>query len=90
MAVAIGSVQTVMVCVPGSSGFQGPCPFGQVLSATQAYLIAPSESTCLDLMAQPFDSVVAGQFFGFAFVSTVFVYLVSLSMGSIISFVQRA
>jgi hypothetical protein len=89
MSVPIGSVHTVIVCVPGN-GLQGSCPAGQVQSVTQAYLIAPSESTWLELMAQPFDSGEAGVYFGFAFASTLFVYLISLSAGSLISLVRRA
>jgi hypothetical protein len=84
MAVALGTVQTVVVCVP-----QGLCPAGQVQSVTQAYMIAPSESTALDVMAQPFDASQAGAFFGFAFASTIFCWLLSLGCGSLISLVRR-
>ncbi|MNI94494.1 hypothetical protein D3C73_1526040 [compost metagenome] len=53
-------------------------------------MIAPSESTALDLMAQPFDASAAGAYFGFAFASTVFVYLLSLACGVLITTVKRA
>ncbi|MNM33778.1 hypothetical protein D3C81_444120 [compost metagenome] len=89
MAVALGNVQTVLVCVPGQ-GVQGYCPDGQAQTVTQAYMIAPSESTALDLMAQPFDPSAAGAYFGFAFSSTVFVYLLSLGCGVLIQMVRRA
>ncbi|MCS8014621.1 hypothetical protein N0430_31390 [Pseudomonas aeruginosa] len=89
MAVTLGSVQTVLVCVPGQ-GVQGFCPDGQSQTVTQAYMIAPSESTALDLMAQPFDASAAGAYFGFAFASTVFVYLLSLACGVLITTVKRA
>lgn len=89
MAVPLGSVQTVVVCIPGTGGVQGSCPAGQIQSVTQAYLIVPSESTWLELMAQPFDSGEASAYFGFAFASTLFVYLISLAAGSLIGFVKR-
>ena len=86
----LGSVQTVVVCLPGASGLQGACPPGQVESVTQAYLIAPSEAANFDLMAEPFDSVAAGANFGFAFTSTVFVWLLSFGAGAIIKMVRSA
>jgi hypothetical protein len=41
-------------------------------------------------MAEPFDSVQAGAFFGFAFASTIFVWLFSLGLGSVIKLVRTA
>lgn len=86
----LGTVQTVVVCVAGSSGIQGACPAGQVESVTQAYLIAPSEAARFDLMSDPFDAGVAGQYFGFAFASTVFVFLLALGCGAIIKMVKSS
>lgn len=90
MTTALGTVQTVVVCVSGSSGIQGACPAGQVESVTQAYLVAPSEATRFDLMAEPFDAATAGAYFGFAFASTVFVWLLSLGAGVVIKLVKSA
>lgn len=86
----LGTVQTIVVCVTSNSGVQGGCPEGQVESVTQAYLIAPSEASRFDLMAEPFDSATAGAYFGFAFASTVFVWLFSLGAGMIIRMVKSA
>lgn len=86
----LGSVQTVVVCISGSAGAQGVCPTGTTQSVTQAYLVAPSEAVRFDLMAEPFDSVQAGAFFGFAFASTIFVWLFSLGLGSVIKLVRTA
>ena len=86
----LGQVQTVIICLPGASGTQGGCANGQVESVTQAYLIAPSEAVRFDLMAEPFDSVQAGAFFGFSFASTMFVWLFSLGVGRIINMVKTA
>ena len=90
MASALGTVQTVVVCVPGSSGVQGACPAGQVESVPQAYLVAPSEAGRFDLMAEPFDPATAGQYFGFAFASTCFVYLLAWGAGMVIKMVKSA
>lgn len=86
----LGNVQTVIVCVSGSAGLQGACPAGQVETVTQAYLIASSEALHFDRMSEPFDAVQAGAFFGFAFSSTIFVWLFSLGIGQIIKMVRTA
>lgn len=86
----LGNVQTIVVCINGSAGVQGTCPIGTVQSVTQAYLIAPSEAIRFDLMAEPFDSTQAGTFFGFAFASTMFVWLFSLGVGRVIKMVKTA
>ena len=88
--VQLGTVQTVVVCLSGASGIQGACPEGQVQSVTQAYLVAPSQAEHFNLMAEPFDSATAGAYFGFAFASTVFVWLLSLSAGMVIRMVKSA
>lgn len=85
----LGTTQTVLVCVPGE-GVQGVCPSGYSQSVTQAYLVAPTEAGYLDAMAQPFEPGVAGAYFGFAFASTVFVYLLSLGCGALIQMVKDA
>lgn len=85
----LGTTQTVLVCVPGE-GVRGICPEGFSQSVTQAYLVAPTEAAFLDAMAQPFDPATAGSYFGFAFASTVFLYLVSLGCGSLIQMVRDA
>lgn len=87
---ALGTVQTVVTCVAGGSGLQGACPAGHVESVTQAYLVASSEATRLDLMANPFDAAEAGAYFGFAFAATMFVYLLSFSAGLVIKMVREA
>lgn len=87
----LGSVQTVVVCTGGGSGWgSAPCPAGSTVSVVQAYLITPSEAAKFDLMAEPFDAATAGAYFGFAFASTVFVWLLALGAGSIIKMVRQA
>lgn len=86
----LGTVQTVVVCVNGSSGVQGPCPTGQVQSVTQAYIISPTEAQTFDLMAEPFDSSTAMAYFSAAFATTLAFWLVSLGAGMIIRMVKSA
>lgn len=85
----LGTVQTVVTCVAGSSGIQGACPAGSVETVTQAYLVAPTAATALDLMADPFDPATAGAYFGFAFAATVFVYLLSFGAGIVVKMVRQ-
>jgi hypothetical protein len=86
---ALGTVQTVVTCVAGVSGIQGACPAGSVETVTTAYLVAASEATRLELMADPFDAATAGGYFGFAFAATVFVYLLSFGAGIVIKMVRQ-
>ncbi len=85
----LGQIQTVIVCVPGS-GDPGTCPVGSVPTVTQAYLVEPTSATSLDLMAAPFDAATAGQFFTFALVSTLFVYLFSFGVGQVIKMIRHS
>lgn len=85
----LGTVQTVIVCLEADSGIQGGCPAGQVQSVTQAYLVAPSEAVRFDLMAEPFDAATAGAYFGFAFTSTVFLWLFSIGCGYVLKMVKQ-
>jgi hypothetical protein len=87
---ALGTSQTVVVCVPAGSGFQGACPSGQVESVVQAYVVTASEGARLDAMGEPFDSATAGAYFGFAFASTIFVYLFSLGCGYVLKTVRTS
>lgn len=80
MADPLGTVQTLVVCVAGS-GNQGPCPDGYTQSVTQAYVVASSNGALFDAAASPFDPVQAGEFWGFAFASTVWLYLTALGCG---------
>lgn len=87
----LGTVQTIVVCVPGGTGWgSAPCPAGQTVSVVQGYVITPSEAAKFNLNAEPFDASTAGAYFGFAFASTVFVWLLSLGAGAIIKMVRSA
>ncbi len=91
MASALGTTQTVLVCINGVSSFgAAPCPPGQTISVVQAYLVTPSEAAKFNANAEPFDSATAGAFFGFAFASTVFVWLLSFGAGAVIRMVRTA
>lgn len=87
---ALGTAQTVVVCIPGGQGLQGPCPEGSVQSVTQGYVISASEATRFELASEPFDPSAAGAFFAFGFVSTVFLWLVALGAGMVIRTIKGA
>lgn len=86
----LGTVQTLVVCVPGSDGVQAACPAGQVQSVTQGYVIASSESVRFDLMAEPFDGATASAFFSFAMVSTITVGVLAYKAGELVAFIRRS
>jgi hypothetical protein len=41
-------------------------------------------------MAEPFDAATAGSYFGFAFASTVFLWLFSLGIGHVLKMIKAA
>lgn len=90
MSSPLGTVQSVIVCVPAESGIQGACPAGSVQTVTAAYLVSPTASETLDLIASPINPADLGAVWGFAFASTVFLWLVSLSAGAVIRAVKSA
>lgn len=79
----MAAVQTIVICTPGTAGVQGPCPSGQIQAVTQGYIAMESPD-------QPFDPVIAGQFFGFAVATTIILYLLAFSAGLIIRMVRHA
>lgn len=88
MSVALGTVQTVVVCVAGT-GPAGFCPTGYTESVTQAYLIAPSMGSILDAGADPFDSSTAGAFWGFGFAATLSLYLFAYGCGVLFNTIRK-
>lgn len=85
----LGTVQTLVVCVSGSAGAQGPCPDGQVQSVTQAYVIAPSQAALLDAATEPIDYTLAGALWSFSFSVVVGLWLVSRNAGVILNFIRH-
>lgn len=85
----LGTVQTLVVCVPASQGVQGACPAGSVQSVTPAYVITPSEASRFELMSEPFDPAAAWGFFSFAFAVTVAIWWVAHGAGEIINMVRK-
>lgn len=86
--VQLGTVQTLLVCVPGSQGVQAACPAGHVQSVSSAYVITPSEAGKFELMAEPFSAATAWSFFSFAFAVTIGIWWVAHGAGEIISMVR--
>lgn len=73
---SLGKTQTILICSAGNPwGIQGPCPQGQTLATQDAYVLFTSASSSLELNTEPFDPVVAGEFFALALTSTVLFYL---------------
>jgi hypothetical protein len=81
---AMGSVQTIVVCAP-SAFAQAPCPAGMAVTTMQGYVIDPAQASNIEAQNEPFDYVVAGQIWGLAFTFVVSLYLVSKSAGVILN-----
>lgn len=85
---SIGNIQTVVICVPGTAGVQGACAAGEVQTVTTAYLVSPTASEQLDLLATPIDPAQLGEVWMFGFVATLSIWLLSISAGSVIRMVK--
>lgn len=58
-------------------------------SANYSIIAVPAPATFQQIPSgSPFDPAIAGEFFGFAFASTVFVWLTALGAGAILKFVK--
>ncbi|MEM8512323.1 hypothetical protein RCH14_001639 [Massilia sp. MP_M2] len=79
----IGSVQTLVVCVPAQVE-QSPCPTGMALAVAQGYIIEPALATRVDAQNQPFDYSAAAGIWSMGFTFVVGLYLVSKSAGIVL------
>lgn len=94
---AIGSVQTVVVCMPvadaTTSQQQASCPTvnGHFFAPgnMQAYLIDPSQQNNFEAAVAPFDYAYATGVWSLAFMMVVGLYAVSVGIGSVLGMVRR-
>jgi len=85
--VAIGSVQTLIVCVP-SQFPQAPCPAGQAITTVQGYVLDVSQAATYEAAMAPFDYVYAAGLWSLAFTFVLSLYFVSKSAGTILNFIR--
>ena len=97
---SIGSLESILVCVPATMPDQLTaldqqlCPptGGQSLRLQQqtAYVLSPGSAGYIDSIAQPFDYAAAAGFWGVAFTTIISLWLVSHGAGAIVNFLRRA
>lgn len=94
---ALGTVQSVVVCLPAAGATaqdQAVCPplSGQfyVPKVTSAYVIEASQGAALDAALAPVDYAVAGGFWAFGLSTVVMSYLLAHAVGVVLGFVRRA
>ena len=80
----IGSIQTVVVCVPSDSP-QLPCPSGQAIATVQGYVIDPAKASNIEAQYADFDYGAAAAIWGMAFTFVVGLYLVSKAAGAVLN-----
>jgi len=93
----LGSVQTVVVCVPVADAAcatqQAVCPAvnGQFFAPgnVQAYVLDPSQQNNIEASIGPFDYVYAAGLWSLAFSMVVGLYCVSLGIGSVLDMIRR-
>lgn len=93
---AVGSVQTLVVCVPVDQATgpeqQAVCPVvnGQNFAPAnvQAYVIDPAQAASIEAQAAPFDYAKAGEVYGFAFTSVMLLWVSAKGIGAVINMVK--
>lgn len=80
----IGSIQTVVVCVPSDSP-QLPCPSGQAMATVQGYMFDPANAASIEAQNGDFDYAAAAGIWGMAFTFVVGLYLVSKAAGVVLN-----
>ncbi len=83
-----GSVQTILVCIASETP-QAPCPSGMALATVQGYVLDVSQQASYEASMAPFDYVLAGGLWTFAFTFVVGLFLVSKSAGTVLSMIRR-
>ncbi|ECV5707795.1 hypothetical protein F2K45_24515 [Salmonella enterica subsp. enterica] len=93
---SLGSVQTLVVCVPVEQ-VTGPeqqavCPVvnGQNFAPAnvKAYVIDPAHVASLEAQHAPFDYGKAAEIYGFAFVTVMGLYLTAKSVGVVVNMIK--
>lgn len=82
----LGTVQKVLVCIPGDSVSPIVCPSGTVPATVNAFLIDEVAQHQLEASLAPIDYAVASVYWGLAFS----VILVVWSLGQLFSYARRA
>lgn len=93
---ALGSVQTLVVCVPVQQPTgpeqQAVCPVvdGQFFAPAnmQAYVIEASKAATFEAQNGDFDYVKAGEIYSFAFCSVVLLWATTKGIGAVINMVK--
>jgi hypothetical protein len=85
---SIGSIQTIVVCVP-SAFAQAPCPTGQAVTTIQAYVIDPAQAASVEAQNAPFDYSLAAGMWTLGFTFVVGLYLVTKSAGTILLMIRK-
>lgn len=93
----LGSISTVIVCVPSATPSSGQeqalCPVagGQYMApaTVQAYLINPAQQNNLEAAVGPFDYGYASGVWALGFSMVVGLYAVSNGIGSVLAMIRR-
>ncbi len=87
------SVRTVLTCSPSGTKNHlrvdsGPCPSGHILSYESIPVLSLEAQSRFESESQPFDYVVAAQFFSLSFSLTVMLYIVAKCGGAILGLLK--
>jgi hypothetical protein len=84
----IGSVQTLLVCVPAEYT-QAPCPTGMAVTTRIGYVIDPASASAVEAQNAEFDYGYAAAVWSMGFTFVVALYLVSRSSGIILNAIRN-
>ncbi len=83
-----GAFSSIVVCVQGNLGSQGPCADGFVQAIQDVYVIPAAEASAISEFLQPFDSEAARSFFFTSLTATVSIWFVSWLIGTLVRAVR--
>lgn len=84
-----GTIRDVVICVPGATGTQGPCPAGAVQQVITGYVVDPAAASYIDAVAAPYDYAAGAQLWAYGFAFTLGVYLAAHCIGVVLGRVRR-
>lgn len=87
-AVPAGTLQSIVVCVPGSPS-KAPCASGFLPVEMSAYVIDPASASYLDALTTPFDYALGGAFWAFGFAGVMILYFSAHVIGLVLKSVRN-
>jgi len=84
--------EQLIKCIPAPRATAeqgGACGAGFFIQRGPIWTMTVNEADALTLASRPFTPAVAGQYFGFAFVTTISIWALAYGAGQLYSFIRK-